>query len=114
MFDKLAHGAGHSPNGIEIHPVLDIVFNPGAPNATPTPTAGGPTVEPTSTPTGMPDGTATATPRAQPDTAVFYNRRGHAYHRADCRYTGPSSVQTTVEDAKQRGLSPCGVCKPPQ
>src|SRR5712692_4032857 len=29
MFDKMAHGSGHSPNGIEIHPILSIVFNPG-------------------------------------------------------------------------------------
>jgi hypothetical protein len=28
MFDQMAHGGGHSSNGMEIHPVLDIVFNP--------------------------------------------------------------------------------------
>ncbi len=56
IFDKLAHGSGHSPNGMEIHPVLSIVFNP---SAGPTPTAGpGPTVTaplgptPTPGPTG--------------------------------------------------------------
>lgn len=46
------------------------------------------------------------------DEAVFFNPTGHSYHRANCRFTGPRSVRTTVEDAKQRGLSPCGICQP--
>ena len=56
MFDKSAHGSGHSPNGMEIHPVLSIIFNPAAgPSPTPTtlgttPAAPGPTATPTPTP----------------------------------------------------------------
>lgn len=53
-------------------------------------------------------------PTVVPDEAVFFNSNGHSYHRANCRFTGSHSLQTTVEDAKQRGLSPCGICKPPQ
>src|SRR5215471_2300374 len=49
MFDKLAHGSGHSPNGMEIHPVLSIVFNPGA-GPTATPVTPLPSVTPTPTP----------------------------------------------------------------
>lgn len=113
MFDKLAHGGGHSPNGMEIHPVLGIVFNPGPPDSTPLPTVETPSTE--SSPTPAPDvPTATTTPSDSTDTSVFYNRHGHAYHRADCRFTGPTSLQTTVEEAKQRGLTPCGICKPPE
>jgi hypothetical protein len=37
MFDKPAHGSGHSPNGMEIHPILRIEFNPGTPVPTVTP-----------------------------------------------------------------------------
>jgi hypothetical protein len=57
-FDKLAHGSGHSPNGMEIHPVLSIVFNPPT-GPTPTPTMSG------TTPT-IPGPTATATPTPAP------------------------------------------------
>jgi hypothetical protein len=70
MYDKLAHGSGHSPNGLEIHPILSIEFNPGAavtptatstipagvtPSPTRTPTAGTP-VSPSPTPTRTPTG----------------------------------------------------------
>lgn len=48
MFDKMAHGSGHSPNGIEIHPVLSIVFNPGPGPST---TVTGPTPVPVATAT---------------------------------------------------------------
>ena len=37
MFDKMAHGSGHSPNGLEIHPILSLEFNPGTGPAPSTP-----------------------------------------------------------------------------
>jgi hypothetical protein len=55
MFDKLAHGSGHSPNGLEIHPILSIVFNPGPGPSGPTtvtPTPSAPSPLPTPAPTG--------------------------------------------------------------
>jgi hypothetical protein len=64
MFDKTAHGSGHSPNGMEIHPVLSIVFNPAA-GPSPTPTALGTTpttLGPTATPTPAPGPTTTPGP----------------------------------------------------
>jgi hypothetical protein len=51
MFDKTAHGSGHSPNGMEIHPILSIIFNPSAgPTTTPITTGPGPTATPTPAP----------------------------------------------------------------
>jgi len=55
FFDTPSHGTGAPPNGIEIHPVLDIIFNP--PGATVTPTA-------TPTPSGPPAPTGSPTPIA--------------------------------------------------
>ena len=38
---------------------------------------------------------------------------GKRYHYEDCRTLKNSvKVEITVEDAKKRGYSPCGVCKP--
>src|SRR5713101_4523684 len=55
MFDKTAHGSGHSPNGMEIHPVLSIVFNPPAgPSTTPVTPGPGPTLTPVPAPTVTP------------------------------------------------------------
>src|SRR6266851_2091917 len=50
------HSAGHNPtgsapNGIEIHPILDLVLNPSGPIPSPTPM---PTPTPTPTPTPLP------------------------------------------------------------
>jgi len=60
MFDKTAHGSGHSPNGMEIHPVLSIIFNPAAgPSPTPTTLSTTPTT---------PGPTATLTPAPAPTT----------------------------------------------
>jgi hypothetical protein len=62
MFDFLHGQHGVAPNGIELHPVLDIVFNPPA----------GPT--PTSTPTSNPSPTATpAPPPAAPGGDLLAN-----------------------------------------
>lgn len=62
MFDKMAHGSGHSPNGMEIHPILSIVFNPTA-GPTTTPTAPGATpITPGLTPTPTPAPGPTITP----------------------------------------------------
>jgi hypothetical protein len=61
MFDKAAHGSGHSANGMEIHPILSIVFNPSGPlpgsptpsnKLTPTVPAPPPSVTPTPAPSG--------------------------------------------------------------
>lgn len=50
----------------------------------------------------------------QPATAdgmVFITKSGTKYHRADCRYAKTGS-EVSVDDAKKKGLQPCGVCKP--
>jgi hypothetical protein len=38
---------------------------------------------------------------------------GKKYHVEDCRTLRNSTkIEVTVEDAKNRGYTPCGVCKP--
>jgi hypothetical protein len=68
MFDKLAHGSGHSPSGLEIHPVLSIEFNP-AGGVTPSPTPTQPaatTPSPTRTPSRTPTSAVVVSPSPTP------------------------------------------------
>lgn len=44
---------------------------------------------------------------------VHITDTGTKYHNAGCRYL-KSDTEVTLEEAKARGLSPCGVCNPPQ
>ncbi len=44
---------------------------------------------------------------------VYRTRTGSKYHRAGCSYL-KSSIQTTVSEAKNMGLTPCSRCNPPQ
>lgn len=45
---------------------------------------------------------------------VHITRTGKKYHRAGCRYLKDSDSEVTLDEAKSLGLSPCGVCNPPQ
>ncbi|GHV79156.1 hypothetical protein AGMMS49944_09470 [Spirochaetia bacterium] len=46
--------------------------------------------------------------------AVYITRTGEKYHRGNCRYVAKSKIEVTLQHAKERGLGPCSVCKPPQ
>ena len=44
---------------------------------------------------------------------VHITESGSKYHSAGCRYL-KSDIEVTLDEAKAQGLSPCGVCNPPQ
>ncbi len=44
---------------------------------------------------------------------VHITESGKKYHTAGCRYL-KSDIEVTLDEAKAQGLSPCGVCNPPQ
>lgn len=48
------------------------------------------------------------------ETVVHITATGKKYHRAGCRTLKKSDTEVTLEEAKSMGLSPCGICNPPQ
>ncbi|MCH8290197.1 hypothetical protein IH992_03715 [Candidatus Poribacteria bacterium] len=47
------------------------------------------------------------------EITVHATKTGKKYHKGDCRYLEKSKVGTTVLEARQKGLTACKVCKPP-
>jgi hypothetical protein len=45
---------------------------------------------------------------------VFITETGVKYHRHSCRHLKRSREELTLDEARQRGYEPCGVCKPPK
>jgi hypothetical protein len=89
MFDKMAHGSGHSPNGIEIHPILSIEFNPGA--AVSPPVIG---------PTPVPVVTATATPSTTPQPTGANLIQNGDFENGDLGWLASPNVITNQTQAK--------------
>ena len=48
------------------------------------------------------------------ETMVHITATGKKYHRACCRTLKKSDTEVTLDEAKSMGLSPCGICNPPQ
>ena len=48
------------------------------------------------------------------ETMVDITATGKKYHRAGCRTLKKSDTEVTLDEAKSMGLSPCGICNPPQ
>lgn len=48
------------------------------------------------------------------ETMVHITATGKKYHRAGCRTLKKSDTEVTLDEAKFMGLSPCGICNPPQ
>ena len=48
------------------------------------------------------------------ETMVHNTATGKKYHRAGCRTLKKSDTEVTLDEAKSMGLSPCGICNPPQ
>lgn len=44
---------------------------------------------------------------------VYITKTGSKYHRAGCKHLKKSSIPITLEEAKERGYTPCKVCNPP-
>ena len=99
MFDKMAHGNGHSPNGIEIHPILSIVFNPGT---APTPTPGpgltpSPQLTPPTPPTPTPTLPGGPTPTPGPGGADLIQNGG--FEDGELHWNASSGVITNQTQA---------------
>ncbi len=48
------------------------------------------------------------------ETMVHITATGKKYHRAGCRTLKKSDTEVSLDEAKSMGLSPCGICNPPQ
>lgn len=44
---------------------------------------------------------------------VYITKTGSKYHTANCRYLKYSQFPISLKEAKQKGYTPCSVCKPP-
>lgn len=55
-----------------------------------------------------------ASPDTDADVAVHITNTGTKYHAAGCRYLKDSDIEVPLSEAKDRGYTPCSVCKPPQ
>ena len=45
---------------------------------------------------------------------VYLTRTGVKYHKNGCQHLSISKMETTLGDAKAKGLKPCSRCNPPQ
>ena len=78
-------------------------------NAPPAPTPA-PTPAPIPAPIPEPD----PEPVVPQTKTVYITKTGAKYHNEGCRYLSESKISISLEDAKKKGYTPCGVCKPPQ
>ena len=69
------------------------------------------TEENTESVSAEPESTDVLEPLKDTDTAYITNT-GNRYHRKGCRYLAKSCVEIIVGDAKEKGYTPCKVCKP--
>lgn len=69
---------------------------------------------PKSTAKTAPKPTAKAEPKQEQTTTrtVYITNTGKKYHRSGCRYLSKSEKSISLSDAKNRGYTPCSVCKP--
>jgi len=73
----------------------------------------GPPTASTPSPNPMLSPTAHLSPAPTSQT-VYITTSGKKYHREDCRYLSKSKIPISLDDAKQRGYTPCKVCNPPE
>tara|TARA_B110000090_G_C13312219_1_gene420085 strand:+ start:118 stop:1059 length:942 start_codon:yes stop_codon:yes gene_type:complete len=43
---------------------------------------------------------------------IYRTRTGKKYHKESCRYLSKGKIPITLSEAKEKGLGPCGVCRP--
>ena len=48
------------------------------------------------------------------EVTVHITKTGETYHAAGCSYLSRSDIEITLSEAKERGLTPCSRCNPPQ
>ncbi len=49
---------------------------------------------------------------ASGDTVVYITKTGECYHTSKCSSLKKSKIQTTMQEAVNKGLRPCSKCKP--
>lgn len=79
--------------------------------ATTAPAAIAPTTAPATTAPATTAPTTTAAPAPQ-GNVVYITKTGKRYHRGTCSSLSNSKIESTVELAIARGLTPCKTCKP--
>lgn len=52
--------------------------------------------------------------RANDSATVVVTPKGKKYHYQSCRTVKGKYTRLTIEQARQKGYKPCGVCKPPK
>lgn len=68
---------------------------------------------PRSSVTIMKNGTIDHTVNHLPNNGkIFRTTSGKKYHKESCRYLSKSKIPITIAEAQEKGLGPCGVCKP--
>ena len=60
------------------------------------------------------ENSAAASSDTNADVTVHITKTGTKYHAAGCRYLKDSDIEVSLSEAKDRGYTPCSVCKPPQ
>lgn len=71
------------------------------------------TYTPRSSVTIMKNGTIDHTVNHLPNNGkIFRTTTGKKYHKESCRYLSKSKIPITIAEAQEKGLGPCGVCKP--
>jgi len=99
----LVLGAVLSAAGIEGHRLWKPEAPPPNVETRPSPPAPSPPVV-TATPTPEP---------AVPSEIVYRTSSGKRYHRADCSFVKGKAIAISLKGAKEAGLTPCKVCRPP-
>lgn len=71
------------------------------------------TYTPRSSVTIMKNGTIDHTVDHLPNNGkIFRTTTGKKYHKESCRYLSKCKIPITIAEAQEKGLGPCGVCKP--
>lgn len=50
----------------------------------------------------------------QQTVTVYVTNTGKRYHRDGCRSLRKSRIPISLDDAKKKGYTACGICRPPQ
>ncbi len=74
------------------------------------------TIEETTTQETVPPTTEVQTTQEEIPTEIIVHitRTGSKYHRSGCQYLRKSDISISLNDAKNRGYSPCSKCNPPR
>ncbi|MGB4588050.1 MAG: ComEC/Rec2 family competence protein [Clostridiaceae bacterium] len=91
---------------------ISVDKEPGAVVIQNTPPVVAPTPAPAPAPAPVPE--PDPEPAVPQTITVYITKTGAKYHMDGCRYLSESKISISLDDAKKKGYTPCGVCKPPQ